>query len=63
MFAVLQGDWFRNFHYSLLGYTWPTASLHIKLLVEKNVLAKRGHTKSAEYRLQPTFCPMVAAVN
>ncbi len=59
MLATLQGEWFKNYHYSLLGYNWPTVSQHLRILVSCGVLEKRGHTKSAEYRLRSDFCPLM----
>ena len=59
MLATLKGEWFKNLHYTYLGYAWTTATLHLRQLVEKDILEKKGHAKGAVYRLNPKICSLV----
>ncbi len=58
MLSILQGERFKNLHYTYLGYAWTTATLHLRQLTTNGILEKTGHAKGAQYRLHPEICSL-----
>ncbi|OQY30167.1 MAG: hypothetical protein B6244_00965 [Candidatus Cloacimonetes bacterium 4572_55] len=58
MLSTLHGEWFKNRHYTYLGFAWTTATQHLKILLDNKVIKMRGHSKGARYRLCPDVCPL-----
>jgi len=59
MLSIVQGEWFKNVHFTYTGVAWSTATAHLRILCQAGILERIGTRKAAVYRLKPDVCPLI----